>query len=571
MPGSQGTLIQRWGVRTLAFLSSLLVLLHLSAGLLAALYCPEMLKAKSYPGDHCQPRGGNSTYLEPECLNTPGMRQTVGEGICLTRGEGDLVKLSDLRLSFRFPGERDGEAELYSPWNWRLVASLAVNLHVLAEDLPGLISGELTEEVMLSASLDYAPLKLLEASSASGVDCLPSSPWHSLAIVLRLNRTLHCNLAPPRDFTRAGHKAELSFHCSIHPIFELSVVSNSSYMMQVQLEKPLASSSSFSSLLSSNATVSSQLTVVKETQEYHHLVFYTKCFFTPILLACLVWFVVRLCINDLYVTIHDRLLITAGLAQVLVNVPSETLVAAFPDPFLRLIDPLAHIILVASLALFWTIFTLDKLADNEPWERTTRYYWRPLFSLILASLVCLLGLLYLRLPSLSNPFTSHWVAGPTTLASLGFTFGLAITAAAFQTYLAVIIFRVLCDISVHYPGSSRGLWRLKLILAYCLLLSLLICLGSFLHLAVSLALHWNSSVHTQPLPFSVTVAGALYLTELAGTNLHLSALLISLSRSPGDGRGGDWYTPVRPVMYSPAREEQLHLWDLSAQTSPLHK
>lgn len=570
MPGSQGTLIQRWGVKTAAFLCGLLVLLHLSAGLLAALYCPEMLKARSYPGDHCQPRGGNSSYVVPECQGSPGMRQTVGEGICLTRGEGDLVRLTDLRLSFRFPGERDGPKELYSAWNWRLVASLAVNLHILAEELPDLVSGELEEEVILSASLDYAPLQLLEASGPSGVDCLPSSPWHSLAIVLRVNRTLHCSLAPPRDVTRAGQKAELAFHCSIHPIFELSVVSNSSYIMQVQLEK--AGSPSSLSLLSSNATVSSQLSVVRETQEYHHLVFYTKCFFTPILLACLVWFVVRLCINDLYVTIHDRLLITAGLAQVLVNVPSETLVAAFPEPFLRLLDPLAHIVLLASLALFWTIFTLDKLADNEPWERTTRYYWRPFSSLLLAAVLCLLGLLYLSLPALSNPFTSHWLTAHTTLAALGFTFGLAVTAAAFQTYLAVLICRVLCDISVHYPGSSRGLWRLKLILSYCLCVSLLLCLGTFLRLAVSLALHWNPAAHSDPLPFSVTLAGALHLAELAGTNLHLASILLALSRSPGDGRGGDWYTPVRPVMYSPARrEEQLHLWDLSAQASPLHK
>ena len=116
--------------------------------------------------------------------------------------------------------------------------------------------------------------------------------------------------------------------------------------------------------------------------------------------------------------------------------------------------------------------------------------------------------------------------------------------------------------SSSYPGSSRGLWRLKLVLAYCLLASLLVCLGVFLRLAVSLALHWNTEVtlslsvkprsvlitptqvHTNPLPFSVTSAGAIYLTEMAGTNLHLSSLLLALSRSPGDGRGGDWYSPV---------------------------
>ena len=36
-----------------------------------------------------------------------------------------------------------------------------------------------------------------------------------------------------------------------------------------------------------------------------------------------------------------------------------------------------------------------------------------------------------------------------SIASLAFTFFLAVTTAAFQTYLAVLIFRVLCDISVQ--------------------------------------------------------------------------------------------------------------------------
>lgn len=567
MPGSQGTLVQKWGVGVATFLACLLFALHLSAGILAALYCPEMLRARTYPGDHIQvPGSGNSSYLIPDCLRNS--HQNVVKNNCQTRDEGDLVKLEDLRLSFRFPG--DGQNELYSAWNWRLVASLSVSLHILAQDLPDLSSGQIEEPVKLSASLDYAPLQLLEASEASCKDCLPSSPWHSLAIALKVNRTLDCNLASPREVLKQGRKAELNFHCNLHPIFELSVVSNSSYILQIQLET--ARLSSGSNLLKSNASVSSQLSVVRESQEYHQFVFYAKCFFTPVLLACLVWFVIRLCINDLYVTIHDRLLITAGLAQVLVNVPTESLVTAFPEPFLRLLDPLAHIILLSSLAMFWTIFTLDKLADNEPWERTTRYYWRPFCCLLLASMTCLLGLLYLRLPSLSHPFTSHWLAGHSIIASLGFIFGLAITAAAFQTYLAVLIFRVLCDISVHYPGSSRGLWRLKLILGYCLLTSLFVCLGSFLRLAVCLALHWNTTVHIDPLPFHVTVAGAIYLSELAATNIHLSSLLLALSRVQGDGGTGDWYTPVRPVMYSPARrDEQLHLWDLSAQASPLHK
>ena len=446
MTGSQGTLIQTWGALTTLVLCGLLLLLHLASGLLAAMFCPEALQARSYPGDHCATRGSGSYYnLSEDCQGGARMQQTVGEGLCDTRGEGDLVRLQDLKLSFRFPGQADSGPELYSAWNGRLVASLGVNLHIPARDLPQLDTSELEVEVVLSGSLDYAPLALLARADPLG--CLPSSPWHSLAIVRHVPRRLHCSLGPP-PLLQLNHLAELTFHCSVHPLFELSVISNSSYIMQVRLEGT-GHPGTGSSLLSSNATVSSQLTVVRETKEYHHLVFYTKCFFTPVLLACLVWFMVRLCINDFYVTIHDRLLITAGLAQVLANVPSEILVSTFPEPFFRLLDPLAHIVLLASLALFWTIFTLDKLAANEPWERTTRFYWRPLSVLLLAATSCLLGLLYLTLPALNHPFTSHWQAGPTTLASLGFTFGLAVTAAAFQTYLSVLIFRVLCDLSVQ--------------------------------------------------------------------------------------------------------------------------
>ena len=103
---------------------------------------------------------------------------------------------------------------------------------------------------------------------------------------------------------------------------------------------------------------------------------------------------------------------------------------------------------------------------------------------------------------------------------------------------------------------------------------MVLCLGSVLRLAVSLCLHWNTEVHTQPLPFSVSLASVYYLGELAATNIHVLSLLLLLSRSSGVAGGdGGWYTPVSPVMYSPTttRQEQLHLWDLSAQQSPLHK
>jgi len=588
MSGSQGTLIQKWSKGFSVVVVGTIIGLHAAAFVLAALMCPEIFKARSYEGVHCQPSGEINSYELTGCDHEriSEMRHTVGEGVCLTRGKGDIVKLQDIRMSFKFP--LDETDELFSAWNWRLVASLAVNLNILEKDAYNRKAStnrstkfsSLDEEIMLSASLDYAPMQLLEPGGkpkgsknfASETDCIPSSPWHSKAIILHVNRTLSCRLMRKYSDKMVSDKesmaSELSYHCSVHPLFELLVLSNSSYIMQVRLEA--ANSKSDIDILLSNATVSSHLTIVKETDIFHRLVFYTKCFFTPLILLSLVWFVVRLCVNDLYVTIHDRLLITAGLAQVVTNIPSEVVVANFPNPYLTLLDPLAYIILITSLALFWIIFTLDKLAVNEPWERNTRYYWRPISAIVIGSSTALLGVLYMRFPALTNPFNSHWLAGTTTYVSLGFIFGLAVIIASYQTYLSVLIFRVVCDISVNYPGSTRGAWRLKTILLYCLLCSILICLGSILRLAVSLCLHWNTEVHTDPLPFSVSLAGMIYLGEMAASNLHVSSLLVALSRSPG-GPGG-WYTPVRPVMYSPARRgEQLHLWDLSAHSSPLHK
>jgi len=210
MSGSQGTLIQKWSKGFSVVIVGAVIALHAAAFVLAALLCPEIFKARSYEGVHCQPSGEINYYeltgCDPE--RSSDMRHTVGEGVCLTRDKGDIVKLRDIRMSFKFPLEET--EELYSAWNWRIVASLAVNLNILEKDAyshkdsinksPKYSS--LEEEIMLSASLDYAPMQLLQPSSkpkgskvfASETACIPSSPWHSKAIILHVNRTLSCRL-----------------------------------------------------------------------------------------------------------------------------------------------------------------------------------------------------------------------------------------------------------------------------------------------------------------------------------------------------------------------------------------
>ena len=93
-----------------------------------------------------------------------------------------------------------------------------------------------------------------------------------------------------------------------------------------------------------------------------------------------------------------------------------------------------------------------------------------------------------------------------------------------------------------YPGSSRGLWRLKLVLAYCLFASLLVCLGVFLRLAVSLALHWNTEVSVSEIPRTQTTPAGGHeppalLGDVSGRALpggdgrHQSPRLLAPSRS----------------------------------------
>ena len=40
-------------------------------------------------------------------------------------------------------------------------------------------------------------------------------------------------------------------------------------------------------------------------------------------MTALVWFVVRMYLNDLYISIPDRLLVVAAMAQLIQNIPTE--------------------------------------------------------------------------------------------------------------------------------------------------------------------------------------------------------------------------------------------------------
>lgn len=135
--------------------------------------------------------------------------------------------------------------------------------------------------------------------------------------------------------------------------------------------------------------------------------------------------------------------------------------------------------------------------------------------------------LYGRGPGLANAFKNHWLVDtPTVLVSLGLIFSLAALALAYQTYLSVLIFRALCDISVvhyrqHYCSASgrsyipHRIWRIKMVLLYSFAVSVLTIGGLILHLAMELSLHWNPQFYLNPIPFHLTFASA-YILGLNG-------------------------------------------------------
>ena len=316
MSSSQGTLIQRWNKGCTLTVAVLVTFLHIAAFAVAAYLCPELFTARTgLAGVHCQSVTGEE--VRGAGVTNIACDDHTGGEVCRKREAGDVVTLEDLRMSFSFPSLSHLDSEQLSVWNWRLVGSLGISLRVMENHFPVLTNQtEFEQTVLLSASLDYAPLRFLTKENKMTEDgnCITASPWHNKAIVLNVNRTLECSLH--RKFSLDQKQSDIDINCGLHPFFELLVLSNSSYILQVRLQRSSHSRSELD-ILTTNATVSSYLTLARETDSYHRTHFYAKCLFTPLVMMALVWFMVRLCLNDLYVTIHDRLLITASLAQVI--------------------------------------------------------------------------------------------------------------------------------------------------------------------------------------------------------------------------------------------------------------
>ncbi len=104
-------------------------------------------------------------------------------------------------------------------------------------------------------------------------------------------------------------------------------------------------------------------------------------------------------------------------------------------------------------------------------------------------------------PGLGSPLATHWSPSSAVAASVCAALALAtvVLALAYQAYLTIIVFKLLCDVSVRFPqtsgdgpcSSSSSSSGTKCVLFYCFFVSLCASCGLALEASVDLALNWD--------------------------------------------------------------------------------
>ena len=80
----------------------------------------------------------------------------------------------------------------------------------------------------------------------------------------------------------------------------------------------------------------------------------------------------------------------------------------WPLPHIKLLDDLSFLLLVCSLQLFWAVYTSDKVAANEPWERNSKYYCKTILLISLATVTAALFTVYNKGPTYKSVGFGHF-------------------------------------------------------------------------------------------------------------------------------------------------------------------
>ncbi len=200
-----------------------------------------------------------------------------------------------------------------------------------------------------------------------------SSSWQRVSELVA-DRKLQCTVTSMQP----GVLSSMDYTCTLTPLVSIELLSNLSYVLQLSFAPPnkAKNHSSLDDSLDDKFGITERPVLIKEASmiliaedsKFHTALFYLKCFCVPWILGALVVFGIRLYLNDLYVSIPDRLLVTCALAQILQDIPVEALIAEGnlwqPSPYLKLLDELSRFVLITCLFLFWIIYTKDKVLQQ---------------------------------------------------------------------------------------------------------------------------------------------------------------------------------------------------------------
>ena len=99
-----------------------------------------------------------------------------------------------------------------------------------------------------------------------------------------------------------GLESNLDYSCTLTPLFSIELLSNQSYILQLNFSPPrknisLADDSIFSTMSSKPALIKEiSLTVIVEDDNYHAALFYLKCLCVPFVLGKNINFLIFFCL-----------------------------------------------------------------------------------------------------------------------------------------------------------------------------------------------------------------------------------------------------------------------------------
>ncbi|XP_033115122.1 protein wntless homolog B-like [Anneissia japonica] len=298
--------------------------------------------------------------------------------------------------------------------------------------------------------------------------------WKELAKVTE-TRKLECTLDSTDD---EGVSEGQAYDCDPLPFFELSSCHYNQYLVNIRL--PVGSddeADKYNTQLGSVTDI--WITEIHQTGGFTLVWFTMKTVITPIPLAFLIWFWLRISKLRRPPVLMEKFVMVLGISVTFLNVPIEWLTFWFEVPYMLLISDIRQGIFYATLLSSWIVFTGEHLMDTVERARISAYSKQVgtiafcCFSMFVFDM-CERGV------QLSNPFFTLWSTETGKNLAMLFLVMAGICFGAYFLFLCFMVWQVFRNISIkrlalphmlkarrlHYEGL---IYRFKFFMLFTLL------------------------------------------------------------------------------------------------------